>query len=145
MVAGGAWETDLEELAAAEIGPSHVPLHTARGHRFADPQPRPDLERLPLHAQRLAPLAGVTRVLLEHEHLHSALRQAPGQRHPDGAGTDDRDLGVEPWSRSYRCAPPRDLRVRHANNTMTAPPIAIRTFAKLNPSTVPMWKRLAAM
>ena len=61
------------------------------------PEPRPDLQRLALHAERLAPLAGVPRVLLEQEDPHPHLRQPPGERHPDRARADDGNLGVEAW------------------------------------------------
>ena len=95
MVAGRARQPDLEELAPAEVGAPQVPLHPALRHLLADPQPRPDLERLALHAERLAPLAGVLRVLLQQEDRYAVLRQPPGEGHPDRPGPDHGDLGVE--------------------------------------------------
>ncbi len=95
VVPRGARQADLEELAPAEVGAPQVPLHPALRHPLADPQPRPDLERLALHAERLAPLAGVLRVLLEEQDRYAVLRQAPGQGHPDRSGPDHGDLRVE--------------------------------------------------
>src|SRR6185503_20765462 len=74
MIAIRARQPDLEELAAAEVGAPQVPLNPALGNLLADPEPRPNLERLALHAERLAPLAGEARVLLEQDHPHSMLR-----------------------------------------------------------------------
>ncbi len=95
VVTGRARQPDLEQLAPAEIGAPQVPLHATLGDLLPDPQPRPDLERLALHAERLAPLAGVLRVLLQQEDRYSVLGQPAGQGHADRPGTDHGDLGVE--------------------------------------------------
>ena len=86
----GRWT--LEQLAAAEVGPADTPLDAAVGDRLADPEPRPDLEGLALHADGLRADALASRLGLEEVDAGAVLGQAPGQRQADRAGTDDRDV-----------------------------------------------------
>ena len=87
-----AREMDLEQLAAAEVGPPDVPLDAAVGDGLADPEPSPDLEGLALHADRLRAEALASRLGLEQVDADAVLGQASGQRQADRTGTDDRDV-----------------------------------------------------
>ena len=87
-----AGEMDLEQLAAAEVGPPDAPLDAAVGDGLADPEPSPDLEGLALHADRLRADALASRLGLEQVDADAVLGQASGQRQADRTGTDDRDV-----------------------------------------------------
>jgi len=87
-----AREVDLEQLAAAEVRPSNVPLDPAVRDGLADPEPSPDLEGLALHTDRLRANALSSRLGLEQVDAGAVLSQASGQRQADRTGTDDRDV-----------------------------------------------------